>query len=130
LTEIDAVLQEPFVPWLCGPDGTPLPPPTAPVLGRNSFVSLYEITTDPIVGGESYDLTTSGSLLSVARFLEQDVPPDCDTGEPGFIHFLVLPGRQDQFSSVLHLIVPAPGAVAAGSSALLLFRRRRATRTT
>jgi hypothetical protein len=128
-TEIDATLgtQSPF--WGCNPDGTPAPQPNAAVRGRNSFVSVFEITTDPADGAADYSITASGNLIAATewRVVGNPVPPDCESDPPAFgqITYAPFPTDPVAFSCVLNL-VPAPGAAALlGLGGLLAARRRR-----
>jgi hypothetical protein len=128
-TEIDATLgtQSPF--WQgCDAEGNPVPPPPAAVRGRNTFASLFEITTDPNDGGfENYSISASGNLISATewRIVGNPLPPDCESGTPGQITYAPFPTDPVAFSCVLNL-VPAPGAAALlGLGGLLAARRRR-----
>lgn len=129
LTEINARFMLQAHPWLCGPDGQPLPMPQPTVRGLNSFVSIYEITVDPAdVGSVDYAIRFSGSLVATTEwiFLHTPVPPECDPPTPGFVTYVpLLPNDFGGFQSDLTVLVPAPGALCVGAPLWILALRRR-----
>jgi hypothetical protein len=135
LSEIDSTLgtQAPF--WGCtpAPGEVPAPQPAALVRGRNSFVSVYEITIDPTDGFQPYSITAGGNLIAATewRVVGNPLFPDCgdpdDPGDnvPGTIVYAPFPTDPVAFTCSIN-IVPAPGAAALlGLGGLLAARRRR-----
>lgn len=134
-TDIDATLgtQAPF--WGCtpAPGEEPLPQPNATVRGLNTFVSVFELTTDPIDGAEAYSITFGGNLIAATewRVVGNPLPPDCGDPDdpsdnvPGTIVYAPFPTAPVAFTATLNL-VPAPGAAALlGLGGLVALRRRR-----
>lgn len=133
LTEIDATLGTQSPNWNCDANGNPLPQPAATVRGRNTFISVYEITTDPADGFSAYTIVAGGNLIAATEWREvgTPIPPDCgDPADPaddipGSVTYAPFPTDPVAFSCTLNL-VPAPGAAALlGLGGLLAARRRR-----
>jgi hypothetical protein len=134
LSEIDATLGTQSPLWNCTAAGDPNPQPNALVRGRNVFVSVYQITTDPNPGALDYSITAGGNLIAATewRTVGTPNPPDCgDPNDPsddilGSVTYAPFPTDPVAFSCVLNLRVPAPGAAALlGLGGLLAIRRRR-----
>jgi hypothetical protein len=132
-TDIDCTLGTQAFAWTCNAAGDPNPQPQATVRGRNTFVSIWEMTTDPAVGFQAYSITAAGNLIAATewRTVGTPTPPDCgdpsDPGDdvPGSVTYAPFPTDPVAFSCVLNL-VPAPGAAALlGLGGLLAIRRRR-----
>ncbi len=109
-----------------------LPPP----VGAEEFVNLYRFSIT------ISDLSTEREIVVRAEgnnwplegfFLFQHVPPDPDTGEPGYVWWSpdpagngVMPARPTQLSLVTILVIPGPGAgMAVGIAGIGLVSRRR-----
>lgn len=135
LTEIDSTLgtQAPF--WGCSPapGENPLPQPAAAVRGRNSFVSVFEITIDPAASFQQYSITAGGNLIAATewRVVGNPLPPECGDPDdpadnvPGQVVYAPFPTDPVAFTCSIN-IVPAPGAAALlGLGGLLAARRRR-----
>ncbi|MBC7773630.1 MAG: hypothetical protein H7210_14135, partial [Pyrinomonadaceae bacterium] len=84
ISAIDVALIIRTLPWLCGPDGLPLPQPAVPEpYGRGEFVSVFEITS--IATPATYTITFAGNLIA-GRDYRTIVcnPPECgDPQTPG-----------------------------------------------
>jgi MYXO-CTERM domain-containing protein len=133
LTDIDNTLGTQAFAWGCDASGNPLPQPQAVVRGRNTFVSIFEFTINPIdVGGSNYTITAGGNLIAATSWLPVGNPtaPDCsDPDNPvnGSVTYAPFPTAPTPYSCVLSVTVPAPGAAALlGLGGLLVARRRRA----
>lgn len=136
LTDLDNTQGTQGPLWQCNPDGSIPAQPPAVVRGRNTFVSIFEFTIDPIAGAESYTVTAGGMLIAATSWLTvgNPTPPDCgdpdDTGDDqvGSITYAPFPTDPVPFTCVLNVnIIPAPGAAALlGLGGLLVARRRRA----
>jgi hypothetical protein len=134
LTDIDATLGTQSPSWVCAADGTAPPQPAALVRGRNTFVSLYEITTLVLPSTVNYSITAGGNLVAATewRTVGTPIPPDCgDPADPsddvaGSITYAPFPTAPVPFTCVLNIAIPAPGAAALlGLGGLLVGRRRR-----
>lgn len=123
LTDIDAQIgmQMPF--WGIG---QPQPAPLA--RGVNTWVSVYEITTDPRAVGLNYTITASGNLVAATSWevVGAPTPPDPDKMLPGSVTYVPVetPPRAFQFGFIVH-IEPAPGSVALLCVGGLFAARRR-----
>jgi hypothetical protein len=130
-SEIDATLGTQAFAWTCNPDGTVPPQPSPLIRGRNSFVSVWEMTTDPSATGTNYSITTGGNLIAATEWRPVGTPqePDCtdpDNPVPGSVTYAPFPTNPTAFSCTLNILVPAPGAAALlGLGGLLAARRRR-----
>jgi hypothetical protein len=147
LTLIDNTLGTQSPTWTGGIPGTstPNPIPLATIRGRNTFVSIWELTTNT-GPGTAYDITASGNGVPVAswEFIGQPNPPlpgddgifgpgdangdGVDDGLDdlaGSVTYGPFAAATVAFNTPLHL-VPAPGAAALlGLGGLIAFRRRR-----
>jgi hypothetical protein len=132
-TDIDCTLGTQAFAWPCNSAGDPVPMPQALVRGRNTFVSVWEMTTDPADGFAAYSITAAGNLIAATewRTVGTPTPPDCgDPSDPaddvpGSVTYAPFPTDPTAFQCVLNL-VPAPGAAALlGLGGLLAIRRRR-----
>jgi len=123
-TDIDATLGTQSPSWT----GCDTPAPAANVRGRNTFVSVFQITSDVSLTGQNYSITAGGNLIAATewRTVGTPTPPDCDTGDAGAITYAPFPTTPVAFTCVLNILVPAPGAAALmGLGGLLVARRRR-----
>lgn len=120
LTEIDATLGTQSPLWRCDSQGNPEPMPLPVIRGRNTYVSVYEITIDPRTASNSYSITFSGSLLAATewRVVGTPTPPDC-SGEPdptdplpGTVTYAPLATPPDAFSRTIQIVVPSPATLA------------------
>jgi hypothetical protein len=133
-TDIDATLGTQAFAWTCDANGNPAPQPQALVRGRNSFVSVYEITTTTNAATTNYSITAGGNLIAATEWrpVGTPTPPDCgDPADPsddinGSVTYAPFPTAPEAFNCVLNIVVPAPGAAALlGLGGLLVARRRR-----
>jgi hypothetical protein len=133
-TDIDCTLGTQGPPWTCNAAGEPNPQPPALVRGRNVFVSVWEMTTDPAAGATNYSITAGGNLIAATewRTVGTPLPPDCgdpadpSDDQPGAVTYAPFPTDPLAFTCVLNLVIPAPGAAALlGLGGLLAIRRRR-----
>jgi hypothetical protein len=130
LTDIDATLgvQTPF--WGCDANGNPLPQPNPIIRGRNTFMSIFEVTSASFIGSVNYSMTVSGNLIAATEWLSvgTPIPPDCGQGIPGSVTYVPVPTAPIPFTCVLYIEGggPTPGAACTlGLGALLSVRRRR-----
>jgi hypothetical protein len=138
LTGIDNTLGTMALPWLCGPDGMPLPPPMPVVRGLNEFVSLYEITINPNPGASDYTVTVEGNLIGVIewRGVGDPIAPDCGDPDdpnddtPGSLTYAPFPTLPEFFERRLHVVVPTPGGGVALAAFLGVMARRSRMRPT
>lgn len=110
LIEIDARLSG-QVAWGCN-GGTALPMPTPTIRGRNTYVSVYEVTVSPAlwcVFGQAF-LDVRGSLRTAESWQVSGTPvePVCPS-TPGSVLYEPLGVRDRQFEARLTLTVGAPG---------------------
>jgi hypothetical protein len=124
LMGIDATLGTTVLAWNCNPDGTKAPLPVPAPTGLNSFVSIYEITTDPRdSGGREYSISFAGNLIAVDQWYVNVTPPDCgDPNDPnddlpGNAVYSPDPTPLRPFSSTLQIVVPSP----AGTTVMMIF---------
>lgn len=77
LAGIDATRGTSSHSWGCdfAIPSAPLPIPVATVLGRNTFVSVYEFTIDPGFGASSYTVTAGGAAEAGVWVLTTNFPP-------------------------------------------------------
>lgn len=134
LTEIDATLGTQSPVWVCDSQGNAPPQPAATVRGRNTYVSVYEITIDPAAGAVNYNVVFGGNVLAASewRTVGTPTPPDCgDPSDPaddvaGSVTYAPFPTPAVPFSSTLNVVIPAPGTAALlGLGGLVALRRRR-----
>ncbi|MBC7771677.1 MAG: hypothetical protein H7210_04205 [Pyrinomonadaceae bacterium] len=90
LTNIDAVVGSQSIIWSCA-GGAPTPQPAAIVRGRNTFVSVYEITVDPDFQCTVPRFTLSGGVVAVGDWSLSGSPvaPICiDPPSPGSVTYI------------------------------------------
>ncbi len=103
LTGIEAGIDVQTLPWTCE-DGIPRPLPQPIIRGRNSFVSIWEITIEfghcPFTVGR---VTFSGSLQSALQWVidEPPIPPECDPPVPSSVTYIPIPIPPREFTITL-----------------------------
>lgn len=138
LTEIDATLGIQSPVWTCDAQGNIPPQPMPIARGINTFVSVFEFTSDPLgvfQGGTGYSITATGNMIAAVewRTIGTISPPDCgdptDPSDdiPGAVSYAPVPIPPQAFSCTMTVFVPAPGPGAAMmiAAAASLARRRR-----
>jgi len=134
LTEIDATLGTQSPIWQCDGNGQRPPPPPALVRGRNTYVSVFAFSIDP-VGISGYTVTVGGNAVAATSWqvIGTPTPPACgDPSDPsddvtGDIIYAPFPTEPRAISCVLTVYgVPTPGsATFLGVAGLIAARRRR-----
>lgn len=122
LTEIDATQGTQSPPWPSGER------PPAVIRGRNTFVSLYEITITAAQKFGVYGIDFGGNLLAASEWIVvTESAPDPDKGTPGTVVYAPFPTDPRAFLATLKIrYIPAPGAaIVVGLSGLAAIRRRR-----
>lgn len=88
ITQVEGTVGNQTIAWNCN-GAIPLPMPPAVVRGRNTFVSVWEVTLSPgRCGNSARDLVISGSIVAAAGWTVQGtpVPPVCaDPTIPGSV---------------------------------------------
>lgn len=135
LTEIDAPLGTQSPLWMCDAQGVAPPQPPAPVWGRNTFVSIFAITTQATADSIPYTITAGGNLLSTAQWIPIGTPQAPDCGDPldpsddipGAVTYSPISLPPQGFTCLLEIIpfVPAPGAAVLFAFAGFAASRRR-----
>lgn len=110
LTEIDATLSG-QIAWGCD-GGAPLPMPTPVIRGRNTYISVYEVTVSPSLWcsfGEAH-LDVRGSVRTAESWEVTGKPgePTCP-GTPGSVAYAPVGIEDRPFEARLTMIVGAPG---------------------
>lgn len=133
LTEIDATMGPQTRPWVCNPDGSVPPMPEPIVRARNTFISVFEFTIDPIEF-QNYTVTVTGNAVASAGWqtVGTPVPPDCgdpmnpNDDVPGSVVYEAAAEAGRGIECVLFCLVPGPGtgSVLAVMGAMVLRRRR------
>jgi hypothetical protein len=132
LTDIDATLglQTPLWPAGSDPDSPPLPI----IRGRNTFISVYEITLSTAFPIEHpvANITFGGNMIAASEWRTVGTPNPPTPDEPGSITYAPFPLPPVGFSRTLHVQIfpdsPSPGAGAGlviFSAGLAMRRRRR-----
>jgi hypothetical protein len=134
LTEIDATLGTQSPIWICDAQGNVPPQPAATVRGRNTYISVYEITIDPAAGAVNYSIAYGGNLIAASSWntVGTPTPPDCgdpsdpSDDTPGQVTYAPFPTDPVAFAATLNVVIPAPGTAALlGLGGLVALRRRR-----
>lgn len=89
LTDIDATIGPQTLAWTCE-GGTPLPFPTAVVRGRNTFVSVWEMTITSSAALCSPRFTFSGMIVPVSSWnvVGSPLPPTCSPPLPTSVTYV------------------------------------------
>jgi hypothetical protein len=107
LTGIQAVRGPQSPAWTCDEGGVPMPMPAPVLLGRNTFVSVWEMTLD-FSGCRVHTLTVSGTAVVAGGWVEAapPVPPECgEPAIPGQVVYAASDTRELPFSATLSALV-------------------------
>jgi hypothetical protein len=136
LTAIDATLGTQAQVWVCDAAGNAPPQPPPITRGINTFVSVFEFTSDPrglFGGGTGYTITAAGNLIGATEWLSVGTPsaPDCgDPSDPsddvqGSVIYAPRPTAPTPFSCTLTVFMPTPGTMSAMLLGLAVMTPRR-----
>lgn len=107
LYDINATMIVQYLSWPCDANGKPVPQPPAVIHGRNTFVAVYEITTDPADStGQNYTIAITGDALGATQWRvgPNPLPPDCDQGVPGYILYIPFSTAFSSISCTLNIL--------------------------
>lgn len=128
LTDIDATIGMQSLVWGFNDDGSPAPQPLPTIRGRNRFISVYEITVEPLIRNiTGYYVRPSGVALGASSWVPVEaVPPDPDSGIPGSITYAPALIDPTSFDAPLFVyVIPTPGFAVAICTMLLITGDRR-----
>jgi hypothetical protein len=112
LTNIDALIGDQTVVWNCS-GSVPAPQPTALIRGRNTFVSVYEVTLNANLRCLNTALTFSGSIVATGNWSVSGSPvvPICtEPPSPGSVTFVANTLPPVPFTAALFAITGPPPA--------------------
>ncbi len=113
LTEINATRGLVTAVWTCFAQGVPSPQPGPNTLGRNQFVSIYEITHVTSGASPCCAISFGGNLVAASewRAVGTPVPPDCGSPSnpnddvPGSVTYAPFPTAPLAFSDCVNICV-------------------------